>query len=238
MEIEDAPRFVRHRTCQALTELTLSQLPRDRSLGSQRRHSKGATIWRPDGVADSICFLSSGRVEVLVDDLDGCEVLLRHIEAGEPFGELCICSGKDSVRFTHARAVSDSEVLEIKLDDFLHHLRESETALESLVFTFCKRLADAEHRIEVLSHRGADERLARLLLQLASPQQAAKSATPDRILVHVTHDELAKMAAMTRSHVTVTMVKYRQLGLVHYGSNQPLTVDVPTLQAYVADRTS
>jgi hypothetical protein len=41
------------------------------------------------------------------------------------------------------------------------------------------------------------------------------------------------MAAMNRSHVTVTMGKLRQHGLVRYERNRPLMVDVPALTAYL-----
>ena len=36
------------------------------------------------------------------------------------------------------------------------------------MFTLCLRLTDAEHRIEVMAHRGAEQRLGRLLLRLAT----------------------------------------------------------------------
>jgi Mn-dependent DtxR family transcriptional regulator len=51
--------------------------------------------------------------------------------------------------------------------------------------------------------------------------------------LHVGHEELAKMAAMNRSHVTVTMGKLRKRGLVRYERNRPLVVDVPALTAYL-----
>jgi len=41
------------------------------------------------------------------------------------------------------------------------------------------------------------------------------------------------MAAMSRSHVTVTMGKLRRQNLVFYERNRPLTVDVPLLTAYL-----
>ncbi len=53
------------------------------------------------------------------------------------------------------------------------------------------------------------------------------------MILHVSHDELAQMAAMSRSHVTVTMGKLRRQNLVFYERNRPLTVDVPLLTAYL-----
>ena len=54
----------------------------------------------------------------------------------------------------------------IKLSNFLSYVRQI-TTLEELVVTLCLRLTDAEHQIEMMVHRGAEQRLGRLLLRLA-----------------------------------------------------------------------
>ncbi|MCA1601173.1 MAG: helix-turn-helix domain-containing protein, partial [Acidobacteria bacterium] len=101
-----------------------------------------------------------------------------------------------------------------------------------LVFTFCVRLANAEHRLEVLAHRSAEERLGMLLLQLATSQAAGKSN--GEVALQVSHGELAQMAAMSRPHVTVTMGKFRRRGLVRYGAGRPLVVDRPSLKYFLS----
>ncbi len=55
---------------------------------------------------------------------------------------------------------------------FLGYLRQNRAALEAMMFTLCLRLTDAEHRIEVMAHRGAAQRLGRLLLRLATRADA------------------------------------------------------------------
>ncbi|MBA3569807.1 MAG: helix-turn-helix domain-containing protein [Pyrinomonadaceae bacterium] len=53
------------------------------------------------------------------------------------------------------------------------------------------------------------------------------------IQLSVSHDELAKMAAMSRPHVTVTMGAFRRRGLVRYGRNCPLGVNVEALTKHL-----
>ena len=43
------------------------------------------------------------------------------------------------------------------------------------------------------------------------------------------------MAAMNRSHVSVTMGKLRKRGLTRYERNRPLVVDVPALTTYLTN---
>lgn len=229
MSENDKSEFSNHLACQTLTGLALEHLPRDGSLGRIRRYRKGEDIWQPDDRADRIYFLKRGQVTVMTSDPEGHEVIMQVIKTGEPFGELCFCSQEKGLRHTIGRAVNETEALEIKHSDFVNYLHQHRDALTAFVFTFCERLSDAERRLELLAHRGANDRLGRLLIQIATTPGEGEG----EVVLHVSHDELAQMAAMSRAHVTVTMGKFRRQGLVRYERNRPLVVNVPALKAYL-----
>jgi len=231
MPVNEPPQFSSHFACQTLTGITLEHLPRDRALGRMRSFPKGADVWRPNDRADRIYFLERGQVTVMTGDARGHEVILKVITAGEPFGELCFCAQENGMWHNTGRAVVASTALQIKQRDFVNYLQQDPKALTAFVFTFCERLSDAERRIEVLTHRNAEDRLGRLLLQLATtPGEKA-----GKVELRVGHEELAQMAAMSRSHVTVTMGKFRRRMLVHYGRNRPLVINVVALSAYLTE---
>lgn len=106
--------------------------------------------------------------------------------------------------------------------------------LVNFTFTLCERLSEMKLRVGVLAHRRAEERLGRLLLQLAAPPGQQQTEGTNEVPLHIGHEELAKMAAMNRSHVSVTMGKLRRQGLVRYERNRPLVVDVPAFTAYLS----
>ena len=160
-------------------------------------------------------------------------VLLRTIEAGQPLGELCVCTTRARTRGTTATALVASEAIEIKLSHFLSYLRQNREALEALLCTFCLRLTEAEHRVEVFAHRGAEQRLGRLMLRLGSSSARARPDRKDTVTLSLSHQELARMAGMSRSHVTVTMGRLRRRGLVQYVREGPLRVDVAALTLYL-----
>jgi CRP-like cAMP-binding protein len=166
-------------------------------------------------------------------DAEGNEVIMQVIERGEPFGELCFCSQEKGMRHTTGRAVVESEVREVRHRDFVNYLQQNTDALLGFTFTLCERLSEMNLRVGVLAHRGAEGRLGRLLLQLAAPPGQQHTEGTNEVPLHVGHEELAKMAAMNRSHVSVTMGKLRRRGLVRYERNRPLVVDVPALTAYL-----
>lgn len=123
------------------------------------------------------------------------------------------------------------EAAEVRLSEFIGHLQKDRDALLAFVFTFCVRLDEAERRMEVLAHRGAAERLGRLLLRLAESRGTPSAGVTGEVALLVSHDELAQMAAMSRPRVTVTMGRFRRRGLVRYGRRHPLLVDVGSLAA-------
>ncbi len=234
MPKENIPPLPDHGDCEILTGLTVDSTPRDGSLGHSRSYRKGGDVWKPDDRSDSIFFLHNGQVAVVSSDRDGRELVLSVIEAGEPFGELCFCAPKKHfLRGTYARAVARSEVLEIKLDDFMSFLQTSRDLLQAFTFTFCCRLSDCQRRVEFLAYRGAEERLGRVLLHIAATRGKPSDALEGQTVLPVSHDELAQMAAMSRPHVTVTMGKLRRRGLVNYERNKPLTVDTEALSIYL-----
>lgn len=229
------PKSRDHGDCSNLTGLTLDYLPHA-SLGLVRRYEKGADVWRPDDKAGSIFFLQQGKVAVMMAGAEGHELTLRVIDPGEPFGELCFCSRQENQRQTCARAVVESEAREITLADLVRYLQENRNALMAFAFTFCMRLSDAEHRVEELAHRGAEERLGRLLLHLALSRGTPNAGVTGETALPVSQRELAQMAAMSRPHVNVTLGKFRRRDVVRYQRGGPIVVDVPAMKSYLTGR--
>jgi CRP/FNR family transcriptional regulator len=234
----DTAKFPHHLDCEALTGITLDLLPRDGSLGRIRRYAKGTDLWQSDDAADRIYFLRRGRVAIMTATPEERPVVLRTVEAGQPLGELCMCTARTGDRGTTARALVPCETIEIKLGAFLSYLSQSREALNALVCTLCLRLTDTEHRVEVLAHRGAEQRLGRLIIRLGGwGARAGRGGRRDVVTLSLSHNELAQMAGMTRPHVTVTLGRLRRRGLVRYRRQGPLRVDVPALTAYLGRMT-
>ncbi len=224
-----------HQDCQTLTELTIEYLPRDGSLGRVLRYRKGAFVWQPDDLQDKIYFLQQGQIAIFFSDSEGREVVLQKVDVGKPFGELCFC-GKYKLRGSLARAVAPSEAVAVSLADFMDYMQTNREVLAALLWTYCVRLADSQRRVEILANRGAEERLGNLLLHLALTQNQKYGEPPEEIgavMLTISHNELAQMAAMSRPHVTVTMNKLRERGFVDYGRNRSLMVNVPALRKHL-----
>ena len=127
-----------------------------------------------------------------------------------------------------------SEALEIRLSHFLGYLHQNRAALDALLFTLCLRLTDAEHRLEVMAHRGAEQRLGRLLLRLATSRgRTGRVGRRDHVAVPVSQRALAQLAGMSRPHVTITMGRLRRRKLLQYERDGLVRVDVASLTEYL-----
>ena len=231
----NTPKHPEDRDSGAAGGITLDHLPRDGSLGRLRHFPKGSHLWQPDDVADCIYFLRKGRVMLMTAMPHERPVALHTIEPGQLFGELCLYSRRPDPRETTAHALVESEVLEIKTGSFLPYLHQNLAALDAFTFTLCARLKEASQRIEVMAHRGAEQRLGSLLLRLATSRERQRGVGGrDRVTVSVSHNELAQLGGMSRPHVTVTMGRLRRLGLVDSVGEGLIRVDVVSLTEYLA----
>jgi len=225
-----------HATCGALTSLTWEHLPGDLSFARRRRYRRGTELWRPTDLADRIYFLTKGQIVLLTSTPTGRETIQQVIDAGQPFGELCFCTPNDGRRESNARAVTDSEVLEITFESFLTYLRQNQVALLALVFTFCRRLTDANQRAELLKIRGAEGRLGGLLLQLANARTQTASDPAREVPLPISHEQLSQTAAMSRPNVSVTLGRLRRRGVIRYKRGGPLVVNRKALAKYLRDK--
>ncbi len=235
MSTDDSFPFAEHQTCLTLTRLTIEQLPRDGSLGRVRKLRKDVDIWQAEDPGDRIYFLVRGEVAIFSGDPQARDILLQSVKAGEPFGELCFSAETGGVRNSVARASTAVTVVEIEYDAFLRYMRTRNDVLAPLIFTMCQRLSDCETRTQILAQRGAQERVGGLLLQLAVKLRR-RGDRRRKVTLNTSHAELAKLAAMSRSHVTVTLGRFRSRHLVEYVRERGLTVDVPALTAYLEGR--
>ncbi len=228
---KDIPEFPDHRDCLGFSEVVRAH-PAFQKTGRELPYCKGAYIWRPEDAADSLYWLQQGQVVELRGPSAAKSIITRVVIPGEPFGHLCFCAPKGGNRGTSARVTSDARALEVKFSGVISTLQSDEKLLTEMLFQFCMRLTQSERRLEILTYRSANDRLGHLLLDLGQSRGAPVKASDDTA-IPVTHDQLAQMAAMSRSHVTVTMVSFRKAGLLQYGRDQPLVIHLSALRRYL-----
>lgn len=172
-------------------------------------------MYKATDKADSIFYLRKGSVRLVRFSRAGEAVMIDRYCSGSLFGNLCFCGGprpcEDRERDV-AVALVDSEILVATLESVRANLRRCPERLFGLLADYCRRLAVARMRIESLVLYPAEERLARALLLMTTPQDGQC----DSVILDppMTHEDLAHCIGVTRPFITGLMRRLRNRGFI------------------------
>ena len=125
------------------------------------RYEAGEVIVRENDFGETAYIIGEGRVEVS-KELDGRNVHLAYLSAGETFGEMSMIDEKP--RSATVTAVSETVVSEIRRDDFFNSFQTDPKVALTLLKVLFERLREADAMI--------------LQLQKADPQHGLVSKEP------------------------------------------------------------
>jgi CRP/FNR family transcriptional regulator, cyclic AMP receptor protein len=206
------------------------------SLRQETRGSRAIQIAKHDHVytcgdrADTVYFIESGQVKLLMLSPEGKECLLAIHTAGDIFGELCL-SGLGS-RPETATAMEDTTLKQIPCSSFFARLRR-DLLFEGFVQYLAARIADQQQVIANLAPADSEQRLGKTLLQLAR-KLGKQDPRSIRIEHKISHEELSEMVGTTRPRVSKFMRKFRILGLIETSAESFLIVKEKKLTDYLA----
>jgi CRP-like cAMP-binding protein len=131
------------------------------------RYEAGEVIVRENDFGETAYIIGEGRVEVS-KELDGRNVHLAYLGAGETFGEMSMIDEKP--RSATVTAVAETVVSEIRRDDFFNSFQTDPKVALTLLKVLFERLREADAMI--------------LELQKADPQQELVSKEPLAVIPH------------------------------------------------------
>lgn len=180
--------------------------------------------------AESVYFIQSGLIKLLMLSPEGKECLLAIHTPGDTFGELCLAGS--SGRHETATAMEDTTLRRIPCASFFLHLTNN-FLVQGFVQYLAARVCDQQQIISHLIMVNSEHRLGETLLLLAS-----KLGQPDprrtRIEQKITHEELSEMVGTTRPRITAFMLKFRRLGLIEISPEHFLIIKEAKLADYIA----
>jgi CRP/FNR family transcriptional regulator, cyclic AMP receptor protein len=191
------------------------------------RHANVYTCGDQD---DSVYFIESGQIKLLMLSSEGKECLLAIHGAGDIFGELCL-SGLGA-RLTTATAMRETMVKQIRSRQFFARLTR-DSLVEGFVRYLAVRVADQQQVIANLVTVDSEQRLGQTLLQLARTM-GKKDPRSIRIELKISHEELSEMVGTTRPRISLFMQRFHNLGLIETNKDRFLVIKEEKLAAYLA----
>ena len=206
------------------------------SLQHETMNSRAVTIPRHANVYtcgdqdETVYFIESGQIKLLVVSPEGKECLLAIHGGGDVFGELCL-SGLGARQET-AIAMKATKVKQIPCAQFFARLQR-DSLFAGFVRYLAVRIADQQQVIANLVTVDSEQRLGKTLLQLARTL-GKKDPRSIRIELKITHEELSGMVGTTRPRISLFMQRFRNLGLIETNSDHFLIIKEHKLTDYLA----
>lgn len=187
----------------------------------ETRYRKGEFIFREGEPARCFHVLKEGAVKCLKTSPDGKQVTLKVLMPGDLF---CCDAAvlNDGCHPGSAQPMGDVSVLSLTKEAYYKLLRRSpDTALRVIEY-LGSRLQEAQETAKVLALNPAEQRLAALLIKLAS-RAGLRDGNHVRLAVRLTRQDLADMVGVTVETATRLMGRFKREQLVS-GTAKSLTI--------------
>ncbi len=165
--------------------------------------------------SDGLYAIRRGLIRIGTTDELGQQMTMNILGGGDVFGEIALLDGRS--RTADAVAVEDTDLFFLPRRDFLGLLACEPSIGLQLIELLCARLRDIIDRMEETKFLPAPTRLARRILVLAIDYGTE---------VHVSQEELASLAGVTRETVNRQLQSWKRTGLLSLGRGRLLIHDM------------
>jgi CRP/FNR family cyclic AMP-dependent transcriptional regulator len=168
-------------------------------------------IYTQGDPAYTLFYIQKGGVRLTSRSKNQPSAVTAILGVGDFFGELCLAGYP--LRMSTAVALTASSIRTIKKEKMIQILRKKTGASNSLVAYLLSSLKKYRDHVAELLTSSAEQRLARVLLQLA---HLDKSSPPVVEIAVLSHQVLAEMVGTTRSRINFFMNRFRRKGFIDY----------------------
>ncbi|MFM9105339.1 MAG: Crp/Fnr family transcriptional regulator [Chloroflexota bacterium] len=193
----------------------LADRDRDRIVAMARRRvvPAGSSITLSADGAPCVYVVRRGYLKTIQDNEDGDEVTLAIHGPGDLLGNIGVAAQDHHLRAENALAIVESELIVLRRDALLATLPAMPALSLNLLALYADRLQRAGDRIESLATADVEQRLIRLLHDLA---RAHGEPAPGgrRLPYRITQVELASMVGASRVRVNQMLGELKRSGIV------------------------
>ena len=182
---------------------------------------KGRAIFDQGQDADAAFIVRSGCVVVTLNTLDGRELVINEMRAGDLFGEVALLT--QSTRTATATTSQASEIIIIPRDEFLAKIAADPNISPHIIQTLAQRLRSSAERESALAFQDAPARLAHTLLELDRQASAQGYVT-------ISQEEISQRIGITRQTTAKILGKWRRAGWIITGRGKLVILDRAALR--------
>src|ERR1700693_2845035 len=182
------------------------------SLGGKVSHYRDKqNIYKQGAPAYTLFYIQEGGVRLSTKTKHQASAVTAILGVHDFFGELCLAGYP--LRMSTAVALTASSIRTIKKKKMLQMLRKKNKTSNALVAYLLSSVKDYRDHVANLLTSSAEQRLARVLLQLAHLEKNGRAAVEIPV---ISHQVLSEMVGTTRSRVNLFMNRFRKKGYIEY----------------------
>jgi len=212
-----------------LSGLEPSELERIAQVAIPRSFPKGARVFHEGDRTDACYVIRAGEVRVTREHPDGRAIALATLGPGELVGELAMLDG--GVRSASVEALTDVDLLAVSAADMKGLLERNAEITAKLVIALTKRLRETNERISRQSFQTVPSRVAGVLSQLVSEENAEHGR--DGVTIRMNQADLAQLAGTSRESGSRFLAVLERAGVVRVGRGRVTVLEPHRLRAYI-----
>jgi CRP/FNR family transcriptional regulator/CRP/FNR family cyclic AMP-dependent transcriptional regulator len=194
-----------------------------------RTYERGDIIFRKDDPGYTLYVIVSGAVKISVSSIEGDEIILTILTAGQFFGEMALFD--DEPRSADAEAIQPTEVLTVQREDLLRLLeKRPRVAIAQLLKLLAQRLRATDELLQDAAFLDIPARLAKRLLDLAEAH-GEKTPQGTKITLRLTQQDLASMIGARRENVNRALAYYQSRGWLSKSGGNFVILNEPQLRS-------
>jgi len=175
---------------------------------AKRRFKRGEVIVEQGEKSNMLFIILTGRARVVTADKRGREVILATLHPGDYLGEMSLID--NDPHSATVRAEVQTDLLCLGRAEFARCLPENSSMAYAIMKGLVQRLRAADRKIESLALMDVYGRVARALLEFATPDREGQMSIRERI----SRQDIAKMVGASREMVSRVMKDLEERGFV------------------------
>ena len=204
--------------------LPTERLKRLAEILRQKVVPSGTNMITAEQPGEVVYVVLEGTVKILIEQVDGREVILAFLGAGDTVGEMSLVDSAG--RSANVMTMERCTLLWMDRATFQDLLRNVPEFAQNLVKLLAGRLRMANEQIQSLSSLDVAGRLARQILAFAERYGRPVDGGM-QIPLRLTQSDLAELVGASRERVNQVMVEFRSKNLLSVDSTHRIQVQKP-----------
>jgi CRP/FNR family cyclic AMP-dependent transcriptional regulator len=163
------------------------------------------------GLPDTLYYIVSGSVEVMIEDEDGNEMVLAYLNKGQFFGEMGLFHDQPQ-RSAWVRTRTESDIAEMTYPRFRQIVTENPAIMFELATQLAVRLDRTNRKLGDLAFVDVTGRVAHAIMDLCNEPDAMTH--PDGMQIKVSRQELSRLVGCSREMAGRVLKVLEEQGLV------------------------